>query len=114
MKKKLQKKETVSETYRGGFLTYMDYAATGEGRTVELNFCYADTKAEALQKHLDKFYPDDKSAQNYFGVGVDVVRIESRKAKDLITDIFNHGQGMWKTMCEAGVEFHMKFHFNYS
>ena len=114
MKKKLQKKETVSETYRGGFLTYMDYFATGEGRTVELNFCYADCEEEALQKHLYRFYPNNKSAQNYFGVGVDVFEIKSREAKDLLTDMFNRGQGMWKAMCEAGVEFHMKFYFNYS
>lgn len=100
--------------YRGGFLTYVDYAATGEGRTIELNFCYADTKEEAKQKHLDRFYPDDKHSQEYFGIGVQVMRIESKKAKELLSFIFNFGKGLHKDLVNAGIEFHLKFYFNYS
>ena len=113
MKKKLRK-QPDPEMYRGGFLTYMDYAATGEGRTIELNFCYADTKAEAKQKHLDRFYPDDKRSQEYFGAGTQVMRIESKKAKELLSFFFCHGGGVHRDLVGAGIEFHLKFHFNYS
>jgi len=113
MKKKLRKIPDP-EMYRGGFLTYMDYAATGEGRTIELNFCYADTNAEAKQKHLDRFYPNDKRSQEYFGVGTQVMRIESKKAKELLTFFFTLGGKMHKDLVNAGVEFHFKLIFNYS
>lgn len=100
--------------YRGGFLTYMNYAATGEGRTIEINFCYADTKEEAKTKHLDRFYGKDEAERNYFGVGVEVMRIESKEAKDLLKCIFKFGKGLHHDLCKAGIEFHFKFHFNYS
>ena len=110
-KKKLQEDP---ELYRGGFLTYMDYFATGEGRTIEINFCYADTKEEAKTKHLDRFYGTDEGARNYFGVGVDVMPINSKQAKDIIKNIFKFGKGLHHDLMHAGTEFHFKFHFNYS
>jgi hypothetical protein len=111
--KKLQKNPNP-EMYRGGFLTRMDYAATGEGRTIELNFCYADTKEEAKQKHLDRFCPSDPAAQEYFGVGVEVLRIESKKAKSLLEGFFKFGKGLHKDLVKAGIEFHLKIYVNYS
>ena len=113
MKKKLRK-QPDPEMYRGGFLTYMDYAATGEGRTIELNFCYADSKKEAIERHLDRFIGADAGARKYFKVGVVAHDIKSKDAKELLQDVFNHSEGMWKALCEAGIEFHMKFYFNYS
>ena len=111
MKKKITKSDP--DEYRG-FLTYMDYAATCEGRTFELNFCYADTEAEAKQKHLDKFLPNDKRSQDYFGIGVEVMPIESEKAKKLLGLIFCFGKGLHKDLCEAGIEFHLKYYVNHS
>ena len=90
----------------------MDYAATGEGRTIQFNFCYAEKPDDALQKHLDRFFPNDKSAQNYFGVGVDTMLIESKKAEDILKEFFY--AGMHKPLKEAGTEFHFCFHWNYS
>ena len=113
MRKKLRK-QPDPKTYRSGFLTYMDYAATGEGRTIELNFCYADTKEDAKQKHLDRFYPNNKSSQEYFGIGVDVMSIKSKRAKDLLGHVFRFGEGLHKDLINAGIEFHLKFHYNYS
>jgi len=95
----------------------MDYFATGEGRTIELNFCYCDTEEEAKEKHLDRFIgtaPKDKASRDYFGLGIEVMPIKDKKAKELLMDMFNHGEGTWKTLCRGGVEFHYKFYFNFS
>lgn len=100
--------------YKDTFLTYMDYAATGEGRTVEINFCYADSEEEAKQKHLDRFYGSNKEAQDFFRVDVDVMRLESPEAKNLLKNVFKFGGGLHKDLLKAGIEFHLKFHFNYS
>lgn len=114
-KKKVSKKAVVIVAEQlTGYLTCMDYAATGEGRTIELNFCYAVNEEEAKSRHLDKFYGDDEPARNYFGVGIEVMPIKSEKAKALIKDMFNHGEGTWKVLTEATTEFHYKLHFNYS
>lgn len=108
--------KNVTSEYKG-FLTCMDYFATGEGRTIELNFCYCDTKEEAKEKHLDRFIgkdPKDLAARNYFGVGVEVMKIESKKAKEVLMDMFKHGEGTWNALRKGGVEFHYKFYFNFS
>ena len=110
MKKKLQKK--TDPEVLNGYLTYMDYCATGEGRTIQFNFCYAEKPEDALQKHLDRFFPNDQPAQNYFSVGVDIMLIESKEAKDLLKAFFF--DGVHKPLKEAGTEFHFCFHWNYS
>jgi len=110
MKKKSQKK--IDPEVLDGYLTYMDYVATGEGRTIQINFCYAENPETAHQKHLDKFYPNDKKAQEYFGVDVDTMPIESKKAKDVLKTFFS--DGMHTPLKEAGIDFHFCFHFNYS
>ena len=112
MKKKVTKKK--SDLYSNGYLTYMDYSATGEGRTVELNFCFADTEKEAREKHLDKFVGDHKESRDYFGNGVLVCNIKSKQAKKLFSSIFRFGEGLHKDMVKAGIEFHLKIYFNYS
>lgn len=97
-----------------GFLTYMDYAATGEGRTVEINFCLVSSEDEAREKHLDRFVGKDESSRNYFGVGVDVSPIESEKAKELLQNVFKFGDNLHKNLVEAGIEFYFKCYVNYS
>ena len=110
MKKKLQKK--IIPEVLNGYLTYMDYCATGEGRTIQFNFCYAATPDDARQKHLDRFYPNDTGAQNYFAIGVDIMLIESKDAKETLESYFF--KGIHKPLKEAGTEFHFSFHWNYS
>lgn len=110
MKKKSQPK-TVPDVL-DGYLTYMDYFATGEGRTIQFNFCYAERPEDALQKHLDRFFPKDKRAQEYFGLDVDTMLIESKEAEDLLKAYFF--AGMHEKLSEAGIEFHFSFHFNYN
>jgi len=110
----MSEKVTSEPEYYNQYLTYMDYFATGEGRTIEIFYALAMTEKEARQKHLDKFYPNDAAAQNYFGPGVEVMDAKSKKAKDLIKHIFKFGAGLHKDLIKAGCEFHFKFHFNHS
>jgi hypothetical protein len=110
-KKKLQKYPPAVVQQ---WITYMDYLATGEGRTLEINFCYADTAKEAIEKHLDRFYGQDSGARNYFGVGVEASPLESARAKEVISAIFKKPQGVIKILRDAGGEFFWRFHFNYS
>lgn len=113
-KKKVLIAEIVDE-YRG-FLTYMDYFATGEGRTVELNFCYADTKREALEKHGKRFYSDNADSWNYFKVGVEVLDIKKNKNKvmQILTVCIGQPDAIYKIMTEAMIEMYFKFYFNYN
>jgi hypothetical protein len=114
MKKKVTEKQ-APELYSGAYITFMDYFATGEGRTLEINFCYADTPDEAKQKHLDRFYPNDKDAQEYFGHWVEVAKLNSKRAKTILGETFKEGvPGIPLVLAEAGCEFYWKFHFNYS
>ena len=111
MTKKLRQKKS---RYNGGYLTYMDYAATGEGRTIEFNFCYADNKKQAKERHLDRFCGDNKASRDYFGVGVAVYRIEDKKSKKLLQEVFQLGDHFHKNLVEAGIEFYLKCYCNYS
>jgi arginine decarboxylase-like protein len=107
-------KKKVTDKLLKSYLTYMDYFATGEGRTVELNLCFVDTVKEAREKHLDMFVGDRKEARDYFGAGVVVMPIKSKQAKELISNIFKFGKGLHQNLFEAGVEFHLKVYFNYN
>jgi hypothetical protein len=111
-KKKVTKQE--SGLYRHGYFTFMEYFATGEGFTYEINFCYADTKKEAIEKHLDRFVGDRKESRDYFGCGVAVYRSDSKKAADLIKQFFVHHEAFIKHMNAAGIEFYFKTYYNYS
>lgn len=97
-----------------GFLTYMDYFATGEGRTVELKLSLVNNEAEAKEKHLDMFVGTRQEARDYFGHFIEVMPIESDKAKELLSHIFKFGAGLHKDLAEAGIEFHFKYYVNRS
>jgi hypothetical protein len=112
MKKKVTKPDP--DFYRAAYITYMDYFATGEGRTLEINFCYADSDKEAIERHLDRFYGKDDAGRQYFGVGVEAARVGSKRAKEVISSIFKRPQVILDALKNAGVEFHWKFYFNYS
>jgi len=92
----------------------MDYAATGEGRTFELNICFAETQAEAKAKHLKRFYPTDDAARTYYGVAVEVVPFKSKRAKDIITHIFKLGEGLHEDLLKYGIDFYFKYYVNAS
>jgi len=108
------KKVIKKSNYYKQYLTYMDYFATGEGRTIEINYCFADNKEEAKIKHLDKFSVTSDSARNYFGPCIDVMPANSKKAKDIINYMFKFGNRLHKDLTKAGLEFHFKFYFNYN
>ena len=112
--KELQKQLPDTELHRG-FLTYMEYGATGEGMTYEINFCYADNKEEAIEIHLDRFIgKTNKSARDYFRVGVAVYDSKSTKAMELLEYFFKNNVDIFKHLNGAGQEFHFKLHYNYS
>ena len=118
-KKKVTKTKAVGDIphERRGYLTYMEYFATGEGFTYEINFCYADTKQEAIEKHLDRFIgtdPNKQSARNYFGVGVVAYESDSKKAEEMINHLFKDGGAILHHLNTAGIEFHFKFYYNHS
>jgi len=96
------------------YISFMDYFATGEGRTIEINFCYAANPVEAIIKHLDYFYGDDQSARGYFGIGVEAVELESKRAKEIISVIFTNPEGMIDILKRGGQELRWKFRFNFS
>ena len=98
---------------RKQYLTYMNYAATGEGCTFELNVCFADTKAEAIKAHLDRFQYDNQS-RAYFSVGVMVVPLKSKKAKEIIEQRFVLGEGLHKSLVKCGIECYFKYYVNAS
>jgi hypothetical protein len=108
----VKKKKVTSK--RQGYLSFMDYFATGEGRTTEFNFCYADSKEEAKDNHLDKFVGERKEARDYFGSGIKVVTVKSTEAKTLLDTFFKNGELLQENLIKAGIEFHMKFYVNYS
>lgn len=110
---KTKKLSENHETYHR-FLTILDYFATGEGRSTEINLCFANSEEEAKNKHLDRFYGNDQSARNYFGVGIEVMPFESKRAKDLFKNVFRFGKGFHQDLCKAGLEFYFKAHVNHS
>ena len=110
----MAKKKVTKNDECKAWLTFMDYFATEEGRTLEMNFCYADTKKQAKEKHLDRFVGEEKESRDYFGVWVEVYPIESKKAKELLVQLFQFGEHFHKNLVEAGIEFHLKCHCNYS
>lgn len=113
-KKKLQKSLPKTSSYRNEYITYMEYFATGEGFTYEINFCYADTKKEAIEKHLDRFGVKDEAGRQYFSVGIEVNKLESKRAKEILKLIFTMPDEMIKHLKNAGLDMYFRFHYNYS
>lgn len=92
----------------------MYYHATGEGHIHEVRFCYADNKEDAIIKHMDAFGYNDVASRDYFKIGVEVMPFNSKRAKQILTEIFKEGDGLHKTLMEAGQEFQFKLQYNYS
>lgn len=92
----------------------MNYFATGEGMTHEINTCWADNEKEALEEHLDSFGYKDASSRNYFGAGIVVMDASSKDAKDLMCDFLKDGDKLFHLMQEAVFELHLKLYWNLS
>lgn len=113
-KKKLQKSLPKTSCYRNEYITYMEYFATGEGFTYEINFCYADTKKEAIEKHLDRFGVTDEAGRQYFGVGIEVNKLGSKRAKEILASLFTMPDSIIEHLKNAGLDLYFRFHYNYS
>jgi len=114
MKKKLQIKNGIDSNIMDSYITYMEYFATGEGMTYEINFCYAIDKKEAIEKHLDRFYGKNKRAKDYFRVGIVAFESKSKKAEEILNEFFKEERKLLTHLNNAGTEFHFKIHYNYS
>jgi hypothetical protein len=105
------------EYTRRAFLTHLNYGATGEGNFDEINYCYADNEAEAIEKHLDRFgYKNigkDKTRE-YFKPGIVVTDAKSLEAKKILAKFFKDGNQMFHIMKDAAVDLYFRFHSNHS
>lgn len=96
------------------YLTYMQYFATGEGVTVQLLMSMVFSKQEAIEKHLDKYVGDRKEARDYFRNDIEVMKVDSKKAKKLMVDMFIYGEAMWEHIRKAGLTFNFEMYYNHS
>lgn len=106
--------EDVTNQPLKGFLTYMEYFATGEGMTIEFLFSHTDTHEEAKEKHLDKFIGNQKESRDYFGAGIDVMPIESDRAYKILDHHFKNAQWLHDQLKTGGIEFYWKYYVNHS
>ena len=107
---------TMSEevtTYKR-YLTYLDYFATGEGRTIELYMVIAANEADAKKKHLDGSYPANLVAQTYFGEYISLVEFESDNGKEIFFSFFKEAAFLYESLKLGGVDLHFKLHYNLS
>ena len=114
MKKLRAKKTPKLPTEYKRFLTYMYYFATGEGHICEIRFCYADSKKEAIEKHLDCFKYSDSASRTYFSAGISVCEFDSEIAKKIFKNTFQAGLQMHKILMEAGQDMQFKLQYNYA
>ena len=97
------------------YVTFMDYFATGEGRTIELYYCQAKNKKSALKKHLDFFGYKTKEAQDYFGLDIATYDVDDPKLESVLNAVFKgNSEWIYKVLREAVIDFSFKFYFNYS
>ena len=97
-----------------GFLTYMEYFATGEGMTIEFLLSFTDTAKQAKEKHLDKFVGKREESRDYFGNGIVVYPIKSPKAKALLDQYFKNVDWLHHQLIAGGIDFHVKYYVNHS
>lgn len=95
------------------YLTHLTYFATGEGFFYQIRFCYADSDTEAKQKHLDEFFDNDAS-KNYFGAGIEVLKWNTKDAKEILSKLIVNGDMLHETLKVAGQEMSFVVRYNYS
>jgi hypothetical protein len=113
-KKKVTESEAIYDAYRDGYVTFMEYFATGEGMTQEINFCWADSPDEAINKHLDRFEVKDAQSREYFRRGITVYSHKSPQAKKLFKTYFKDGDKIFNIMQSAVFDMHFKLYWNFS
>lgn len=97
------------------YVTFMDYVATGEGRTIEILYSFADDKEEAVKKHFLFFKYITKESQDYFRQDIMVYDIDDPKLEITLNGLFKeNSKWIYKVLNEATQEFCFKWHFNYS
>lgn len=97
---------------RNGWVTYMNHFATGEGMTHEIQFCWAMSPQEAIEKHLDRFeYKEDRT---YFRDGVIAHDYRSEGAKALFVEFLKDGDHMFNIMQKEVFDFQFKIYWNFN
>lgn len=110
-----KKKVTKNESQElKGFLTYMEYFATGEGLTIEFLLSYTKTPEQAIEKHLDKFVGERKESRDYFSKGIVVHPMKSKKARKLLDTYFKNVDWLYEQLKRGGVEFYLKYYVNHN
>jgi hypothetical protein len=102
----------IEGTDRMAYITYMDYFATGEGTSVEIQFCWANTSEEAIEIHLNKFEYKVESERNYFRPGIIVYDYRDPKVLELFNRIFVNGEHHFELMHNAAFDLKLKLHWN--
>lgn len=96
------------------YVTFLDYVATGEGRTIEILYSFADNKEEAVKKHFLFFKYTTKESQDYFRQDIIAYDIDDPKLKIALNELFKESKCVYRVLNEATQEFSFKWHFNYS
>ena len=103
--------KTVPYTRRG-YITFLDYAATGEGHTVEIHSCWADNEEDAIKKHFIYFKYKGNSVRDHFRPGMVVMDSSGEEAKDLLMHYFKDGAKMFSILQDAPFELSFRYAFN--
>lgn len=99
---------------RRGYITFLDYAATGEGNAVEIHHCWADSEEGAINKHLTHFKYKGKSVRDHFRPAIIVMDSTGEEAKDLLMHYFKDGEKMFMVLQDAAFELSFKHWFTFS
>ena len=83
------KSKSLTIKYRM-YLAASLYAATGEGLVISILICSAKDEKDMRKRWEKKFYPNDKEAAKYFGLGLEILDFipphwESFLPSDIIT-----------------------------
>lgn len=97
---------------RMAYITYSDYFATGEGTTIEIQFCWAETSQKAIEEHLNKFGYIIKSSREYFRPGILVFDYRDPKVLKLFNEIFVNGKHHFEVMHNAAFDLKLQLHWN--
>ena len=96
------------------YITCLDYFETGCGRTIHIGLYYASLKIEAIKKHIENNYPNDKKAQEYFQKYVCAYPLDSEEAKNVVNSFLLPFVYDTLLMGSREGDFNVKLHYNYS
>jgi len=97
------------------YITFIDYFATGEGRTIELRYCQAKNKKSAIEKHLKFFEYLNEDVKNYFRYYIVAYDVNDPNLEITLKGLFEgNSEWIYKVLNKAAIDFHFKFHFNFN